>query len=111
MGPPCAGGEHRYGGQLQRLDQRRRIFSLFGHGRLAPSSWAWAAGVPAPIIGHDGELVCQPCGDLGKMAGVPRGAGDEQYRRARASEFIVQRGPIHDDNIMEIQRDASVGHR
>jgi type I restriction enzyme, R subunit len=100
----CIGLAYR----LIKARRFRRILGLLRHGHLGPASRAWAAGVPTPIIGDDGELVRQPGGDLGKMAGVPRGAGDEQERRARAGPLIVQRDPIHDDNIMEIHMDASV---
>ena len=53
-----------------------------------------------------GELVRELGGDLCKVAGIPHGASNAQHRRACAVDFIVQRGPIDDDNILDCHADS-----
>jgi hypothetical protein len=78
----------------ERGKQPGRVVGLLGDRGRCPARGPRAAGVAAPVIGGDGELIGERGGHPGELGGVAAGAGDQQYRRAVAAGLGVQHSVV-----------------
>ena len=80
LGPPrhqlehdvaaAAGAEHDRGREPELLDQRRGVIGLRGDRHRLPVREPRAARAAAAVVGHGRELVGEPLGGAGEVAGV-----------------------------------------
>jgi hypothetical protein len=97
---------------VERREQPGGVVGLLVERCRVPVLRAWAARVGAPVVGQYRVLVCQYLADLCPVSGVAGRPGDEQDRRTRPAQFVVQVGSVDFDRTHVDLRDvlADVTH-